>query len=447
MTLIRSILTNLRSSASIGWFTASVIALFLSGSLTITSAQTPSTVPSRVTIPASSVPGPGDAGIKVHTNLQFIETVGFNGTVRNYASPYGPGLYYETPASIACLYGLQPPVAGCNPDVASVNPNGGSRAIAIVDAYDNPTAPGDLQNFSAQFGVGAGSFSIVYAPPGAATPGSCNGAPVQPASAAGTGWDIEASLDVQWAHAMAPSATLFLVEAQSNSFADLLCAVSVASNLVAGLGGGQVSMSWGSSEFPDELSIDPVFTTPNVVYFASAGDYPGVSYPSASPNVISVGGTTLSRNPLTGNFRFENTWQNTGGGASYFEPRPPYQNGIAAILSPSPGRGTPDVAADANPTTGAWVYNSSYCAYYGYSCTWFIVGGTSLSSPLWAGIANAAGGFSPSSTAELTKLYADPPGNFNDITIGVCGPYMGAVAAAGWDLCSGRGSVKSYAGK
>ena len=86
---------------------------------------------------------------------------------------------------------------------------------------------------------------------------------------------------------MAPSATLYLVEAQSNSFRNLLCAVTVASNLVAAAGGGEVSMSWGSGEFPAETSFDSVFTTPNVVYFASSGDGPGVSYPSASPNVVS----------------------------------------------------------------------------------------------------------------------------------------------------------------
>jgi hypothetical protein len=68
-------------------------------------------------------------------------------------------------------------------------------------------------------------------------------------------------------------------------------------------------MSWGTGEFPGETALDPMFTTPGVVYFASTGDGPGTQYPSLSPNMVAVGGTTLSWDPITGNFRFENTWQ------------------------------------------------------------------------------------------------------------------------------------------
>jgi subtilase family serine protease len=240
---------------------------------------------------------------------------------------------------------------------------------------------------------------------------------------------------------MAPYATLYLVEAQSNSLADLDCAVTVASSLVSGAGGGEVSMSWGSGEFSSETTMDSLFTTPNVVYFASAGDGPGALYPSASPNVVSVGGTSLSFNGSSSNFRFENTWQDTGGGPSSYEPRPSYQASIT-ILVGGAQRGTPDVAADANPYTGVWVLDTLGC-----SGCWYIVGGTSASSPMWAGIVNAAGSFSASTSAELAKLYADPSGDFTDITIGSCGPYMGQIAALGWDYCSGLGSPKTYAGK
>jgi subtilase family serine protease len=313
-----------------------------------------------------------------------------------------------------------------------------------VDAYDNPNAVDDLQTFNRQFGVtpvNSTSFVVVYAPHGGATPGSCDGAAVKPPPAAGTGWDIEASLDVQWSHAMAPGANLYLVEAQSNLFADLFCAVSFAGQIVKANGGGEVSMSWGGPEFPGELAVDPVFTSQGVVYFASTGDSPGTSYPSISPNVVGVGGTTLSRNPVTGNFIFENTWQSTGGGISQFESRPAYQNGIASLVGDH--RGVPDVAADANPDTGVWVRNSSLLGVG----VWFIVGGTSVSSPVWAGITNAAGGFSMSSVAQLTKLYGDPASDFNDITFGNCGLFIGYVAAAGWDLCSGLGSPNTYSGK
>jgi len=314
-----------------------------------------------------------------------------------------------------------------------------------VDAFDDPNAYADLQYFSKQFGLVAitpSSFQVVFAPHGDVAPGSCAGTATRPPSAKGTGWDIEESLDIEWAHAMAPLATLYLVEAQSNSYRDLLCAVTVASNLLRAAGGGEVSMSWGSGEFPGETTFDSVFTTPNVVYFASAGDGPGVSYPSASPNVVSVGGTSLSFDPITGNFIGENTWQDTGGGASRYEPRPSYQDrNITGIVGLQ--RGTPDIASDANPNTGVWVFDS---LTYGMP-VWFIVGGTSVSSPTWAGIVNTAGGFSASSQAELTKLYSDPSADFTGIKVGNCGLYMSIFASGSWDFCSGRGSPRDYTGK
>jgi subtilase family serine protease len=242
---------------------------------------------------------------------------------------------------------------------------------------------------------------------------------------------------------MAPHATLYLVEAQSNSFLNLFCALTVASNLVNAAGGGEVSMSWGSGEFSAETLFDSIFTTPKVAYFASAGDGPGVSWPSASPNVVSVGGTSLSFDPASGNFIGENTWQDSGGGASQYESRPSYQNGnIAQIVGSQ--RGTPDVALDANPATGVWVWDSLGAPPGGY---WYIVGGTSVSSPTWAGIVNAAAGFAASSQAELVQLYSDPAADFTGIKVGNCGLYMSIFASGNWDFCSGRGSPNGYRGK
>ena len=399
---------------------------------------------SVTTFPASSIPDIGDAGQRAHTNLQIlVPAEGVSGTPEVYGPPVS-GLLYQTPASIACIYRLQPAVAGCNPNVAYMNPQGGRKALAIVDAYDNPNAFADLQTFSAQFGLAAinpTSFIVVFAPPGGPTPGSCVGPATRPPSAKGTGWDLEEALDIEWAHAMAPLATLYLVEAQSNSFSDLNCAVSVASQIVAAAGGGQISMSWGSSEFAAEVANDVVFTTPRVVYFASSGDRPGVSYPSASPNVVSVGGTSLSFDATTGTFKRETTWQSTGGGLSAYEPRPSYQDDIADLVGTH--RGTPDIASDANPYTGVWVFNSLTLGVP----AWYVVGGTSVSSPTWAGIVNAAGGFAASTAAELTKLYNDPDRNFTDIASGVCGLYMGLSAVKDWDPCSGLGSPKKYGGK
>jgi kumamolisin len=402
-----------------------------------------------VTIPSSSIARTGDAGVQAHTNIRFTAiSKDLKGVRPDFFGPPYPGYYYEDPASIACNYRLEKTVSGCNPNVASKNPNGGAKAIAVVDAFDDPNAYSDLASFVAQFGVGAispSTFQVVYAPYGGATPGSCTGSATQPVTDPSGGWEVEESLDIEYAHSMAPEATLYLVEAQSNYFSDLLCAVSVASNLVQLAGGGEVSMSWGSGEFSGETTLDSVFTTPTVVYFASAGDSPGVSWPSASPNVVSVGGTSISRNPATGNFEREDGWQEGGSGPSYYESTPSYQSGITGIVGTQ--RGTPDVAADANPYTGVWVLDNFQGTYCSPTC-WYIVGGTSVSSPLWAGIVNAAGTFSASTNAELTTLYGDPQTtDFFDITLGSCGPYIGYFAKTGWDFCTGLGSPKTYKGK
>ena len=395
-----------------------------------------------VTIPASSIADPHDLGVRAHTNIRMLGAPGKFKGVSQLTGPPFPGYFYEDPASLACIYHLvQPTVPGCNPNVVTANPNGGGRAIAIVDAFDDPNAYSDLQTFSAQFGVApitSSSFQVVYAPSGGATPGSCTGPATQPPNAGIYGWDVEESLDIEYSHSMAPAATLYLVEAQTNYFSDLLCAVSVASNLVAAAGGGEVSMSWGGGEFSAETAGDPVFTTPKVVYFASSGDSPGTIWPSVSPNVVAVGGTTLSTNPVTGNFTFENGWQEAGSGPSAYESRPHYQDGIKFIVGSQ--RGVPDVSSDANPYTGVWVLDT---VVFGPG-TWYIVGGTSVSSPTWAGIVNAAGSFSASSNAELTKLYRDRYWNFNDIILGSCGSYLGYFASVGWDYCSGLGSPHTY---
>jgi len=416
-----------------------IAALLLLGFTTTALAQVP-------TLPPSSIANAADAGQLAHTNLEILASSGsFTATPQVTGPPFA-GYLYQTPASIACIYNLQPAVGGCNPNVASANPSGGSRAIAIVDAYDDLNAYADLQHFSTQFGLVAitpSSFEVVFAPHGAFPPGTCTGPATRPPSALGRGWDIEESLDIEWAHAMAPHATVYLVEAQSNSLLDLFCAVSVAGNLVNAAGGGEVSMSWGSGEFSSETLGDPAFTTPNVVYFASAGDGPGVSYPAASPNVVSVGGTSVSFDPSSGNFIGENTWQDTGGGASRFESRPSYQDkNVAPIVGSQ--RGTPDIASDANPDTGVWVWDSLGAPPGGY---WYVVGGTSVSSPTWAGIVNTAGSFSASSQAELTRLYSDPTADFTGIKVGNCGPYMSIFASGSWDFCSGRGSPNGYRGK
>ena len=386
-----------------------------------------------VVIPPSSVQHPEDLGRRAHTNILILKPE--NDFKQVQSNAYGPpysGYFYETPASLACLYQIVPQVTGCNPNTVTKNVTGGTNAIAIVDAYDDPNSLNDLTYFSTQFGLPHPNFQVVYA----------NG--VQPPNAYSNGWDIEESLDIEWAHAMAPGAKIYLVEAASNSYSDLLQAVEVATTLVEAAGGGEVSMSWGGGEWPGETSYDSYFTGTGVVYFASTGDWSGTIYPSVSPNVVAAGGTTVRRNPTTGNFISEMAWVSTGGGLSPYESIPSYQNGISSIVGTA--RGVPDISAVADPATGVWVYDSN-----GPDGGWYIVGGTSVSSPVLAGIVNKAGHFYSNTLTELTTVYANmPPAvktSFRDIQGAYCGPYMGYSALTGWDFCSGVGSPKGLTGK
>ena len=390
----------------------------------------------RVTVPASSVEHAADVGVRFHTNLLIVGNGAVQPVGKSAPQTVGPpfsGYFYETPASLACIYGLvRSDSHGCNPNVVLTNPTGGTRAIAIVDAFDNPNAASDLAYFDAQFGIAAANFSVVYA------------TGTQPALDPTGGWEIEESLDVQYAHAMAPGAQLFLVEAATNSTIDLLNAELVAAKLVAKAGGGEVSNSWGGSEFAKEVLADLAFTEPGVVYFASTGDSPGTIWPSVSPNVVAVGGTSTNRNPFTGSLIYEGAWNDGGGGQSIFEARPSYQNGIASIAGPS--RAVPDISSDANPNTGVWVLDTNVTG--GVPGGWYIVGGTSVSSPTIAGIVNSAGNFYKSSAKELTQIYSglNSPA-FNDIVKDNCGPYGGYLAGDGYDFCTGVGSPQGYYSK
>jgi kumamolisin len=395
--------------------------------------------PARGTIivPDSSVVRPQDRGVRAHTNhLIFIPAAGNKKHGPPGGGPSGPA--GETPGSLACIYQTvsnQP--SGCPIASATAIPNGGSGIIAIVDAYDYPTAVSDFAYFSNQFGLPSGNrcnggkacFTQVYA----------NGKP-----RTDSGWALEASLDIEWSHAMAPTAQIILVEAKTNSFANLLQAVQVATNYVVcgnsscpngGSGQGEVSMSWGGSEFSGEIADDSNFLNSGVTYFASSGDTGGaVIWPSASPNVVSAGGTTVNRDSK-GNFTGETGWSGSGGGPSQYEPIPSYQGGISAIVGGA--RGTPDFSYDADPASGVSVYDTT--SYQGIS-GWFVIGGTSVSSPSLAGIVNLAGHFYDLN-GEQTTIYG-AYGNttcFNDVVGGTAGSYT---AVTGWDFVTGVGSNK-----
>jgi kumamolisin len=413
----------------------------------------------HVVIPQSGIARPEDLGLRSQTQFKILVPPGRPADQPGFAvadsreivgremainSPVS-GYYAETPATLACLYLETAAATGCNPETLSTVATGGSKAIAIVDAYDYPTALADLTAFSKQFGLPAptaSTFTVAYQ--GASKPSP------DPNCAMYGGfecWAAEAALDIEMAHSMAPSAHVYLVEANSNNNSDLYAAVTKAVALVQAAGGGEVSMSWGGGEFQSEASSDATFSGANVVFFASSGDSEGTIYPSVSPNVVAVGGTTIARNPSTLAFEAEVAWEDTGGGLSVFEARPSFQSTISSIVSTH--RGVPDVAAVGNPRTGVWVYDSYENTFSGTLYAWNIFGGTSVASPLMAGLVNHAGHFSASTAAEQTLIYANgkTAADFRDITVGTCGYYEGYLAVTGWDVCSGNGTPLGTAGK
>jgi hypothetical protein len=321
----------------------------------------------------------------------------------------------HTPAQIAQAYGFNQ-VAFSN----GVKGNGAGQTIAIVDAYVDPNISSDLQKFDSQFGLAAPpSFSQL----------------VEQGATANSGWSLETALDVEWAHAMAPDANIVLVEANNSSLGSLLSAVNYARNLASV---SVVSMSWGSSEFASETAYDSYFTTPaghiGITFVASSGDAgAGTTWPSVSPNVLAVGGTTLSTS-ASGAYTGETAWSGSGGGVSSFETEPSYQTSVQSTGA----RTTPDVAFDADPNSGFTVYDS---VPYGGQNGWFEVGGTSAGAPQWAALVaiadqgRAISGLGSLSNAQST-LYTLPAADFHDVASGS----NGFAATSGYDLATGRGS-------
>jgi len=320
-----------------------------------------------------------------------------------YASTSPTGL---APATIKSVYGF--PTSGTA---------GAGKTIAIVDAYDDPTAETDLGIFSSQYGL-----------PTCTTANSCFSKVNQTGGTASyprkdAGWALEISLDVQWAHAIAPGAKILLVEASSNSFANLLAAEDYAKTHA-----DYVSNSWGASEFSGESSYDSHFVQSGVGFFVSSGDAGlPAEYPSASPNVISVGGTTLHFSG--GSFTSETGWSSGGGGCSSYETATSAQSAFSGYgqAGCAGKRATPDVSLDADPASGVSVYDST--RYQGQQ-GWFTIGGTSASSPMWAGRAAVAG-----AVVNAAYVYGNTI-TYRDITAG----NNGAPCLVGFDLCSGRGS-------
>jgi Subtilase family len=346
-------------------------------------------------------------------------------------SPYSP-------FQIRSAYGFN--------NIAAVNgtvPNGAGQTIAIVNFYDDPTIYSDVDAFdtmSGIFGRTASQFLTVTDQNGNVINPANTTVPTQPASlvaSEGSSQD-EQSLDVEWAHSLAPGANIVLVIANGGDTPDLATAMATAAKLK---GVSVVSMSLG---FPTQFASDSLFTTPpghqGVTFLAATGDSGStgtVGFPAASPNVVAVGGTSLD---LNSDFTIsEIGWDGSGGGYNPNAPAPAYQ--FAAQKAPSvitPGyRTTPDVAFDADPNTGVNIVSDGVTEE---------VGGTSLATPCWAALiaitneARALKGLPTLNgpTETLPLLYDLPSTDFNAITPGGSnGFYTGGT---GYNEVTGLGS-------
>jgi len=306
-----------------------------------------------------------------------------------------------TPAQIRQAYGF-----AALPDGTPANKSvyqGAGQIIVILDAYHNATAGADLNTFSAKFGLPACTLlPTVYQPRAAisalvskpAAGEGCsfqtlyvNSAGAQAAAppAVNAAWAVEIALDVQWAHAMAPKAKIVLVEAASASGNDLMNAMLFASKL----GASTVSMSFGAPEFASASTFDWVMGGTGVTWVAATGDNgAGVSWPASSRNVLAVGGTQLNNvSP-----RAEVGWSGSGGGRSAYVAMPAWQSTVSIFGNPANTaanasklrRGVPDVAYNASPYSGFYVYMSGK----GY----LSVGGTSADTPQWAALVSIIDG-------------------------------------------------------
>jgi subtilase family serine protease len=298
--------------------------------------------------------------------------------------------------------------------------------VAIVDAFDDPNAEADLGVYRAQFGIAActtanGCFAKV----------NQNG--VQGSyPRADSGWAQEISLDLDMVSAICPNCHILLVEATTNSFANLAASV----NTAASLGANAISNSYGGGEFATEVN-DIAFNHPGIAITASSGDSGfGAQYPAASPFVTSVGGTTLTQN---GSSFSETAWSGAGSGCSAFEPQQSWQAAVPAITAVCGRRAIADVSAVADPATGVDVYDTYQAS------GWLVFGGTSVASPIIASVYALAGNagtvnygsFSYSHTASLHDVTSGSNGNCGNV---LCN------AASGWDGPTGNGTPNGTGG-
>jgi subtilase family serine protease len=297
----------------------------------------------------------------------------------------------------------------------------GQSTIAIVDAYDDPSIETDLAAYDDYYGLpdcttANGCFRKVNQTGGTSYPTT------------DSGWSLEISLDVETAHEICQNCNILLVEATNSSLANL----GIAENEAATLGANVISNSWLSKEYSAEISDEAAFFHhPGIAITAATGDNGyGTAFPAASRYVTAVGGTTLHVGP-DGTYLSETAWSGSGSGCSRYIAKPAWQYDGGCTR-----RTQADVSADADPNTGAAVFDS---VPYSGQTGWFQVGGTSLATPLIAGAYALAG--QTSSVNDASGIYAHRS-SLHDITSGsngYCGSYL-CTAGVGYDGPTGLGT-------
>jgi hypothetical protein len=297
--------------------------------------------------------------------------------------------------------------------------SGSGETVYIVDAYDYPTAQADLNAYRSQYGLpacGAGCFTKVNQN-GAASP--------LPRAAGSNGWDVEEALDIDMVSAICPLCHITLVEASSANNS----ALYTAENSAVSLGAKFISNSWGEGEYSSEASdASAYFNHPGVAITVSAGDAPGPEFPAEAQYVTAVGGTTLS---TAGNARgwSESPWSDSGGGCSAYQTAPSWQS---APVTGCSRREDNDVSADADPNTGAAIYNS-------YSQGgWLEVGGTSEASPIIASV-YALAGIPASGSYPAQDIWVHEPSGLYPVG-------SGYTSVPGWGTPDGTTAFQSGSG-
>lgn len=368
-----------------------------------------------------------------------------------------------TPAQVRAAYGLPMlPAAGSVLSAAQAAQMGAGQTVYIIGARHNPNVAAELAAFNQKFGLpGCTTKSIAVSaalPLAPAAAGGCElsvvyttatGSPTATAPAYDEGWATELALDVQWAHATAPLARIVLIEAPDPSVNSLLGAIRLANSM----GPGVVSMSFGTGEGSFTAQVDSAFAGAGMSYLAATGDWgTGVFWPSVSPQVLAVGGTTLTWSGI--GVRSEVAWSGTGGGLSAYTTRPAYQTAAVPGLGTTVRRMLADVAFNADPATGQYV---AVIPPGTGAVKWISAGGTSLSTPQWAGlvaVANAlrAQAAKPALGAPHAVLYQQigaVPGSyasaFADVVQGSNGNCAVCRAGSGYDSLTGLGTPQAAA--